>query len=54
MSKKVLVIGASENQLRYSNKAILKLNEMNHKIALVIDLEKLWELKFQPNFLLRK
>ena len=32
MSKKVLVIGASENPLRYSNKAILKLNEMNHKI----------------------
>ena len=32
MSKKVLVVGASENPLRYSNKAILKLNEKNHKI----------------------
>ena len=32
MSQKVLVIGASENPSRYSNKAIIKLNENNHKV----------------------
>ena len=30
MSKKVLVVGASENPSRYSNKAIIKLKENNH------------------------
>ena len=32
MIKKVLVVGASENPLRYSNKAIIKLCENNHKV----------------------
>ena len=32
MSKKVLVVGASENPSRYSNKAILKLNENGYKV----------------------
>ena len=30
MRQKVLVVGASENPLRYSNKAIIKLKENNH------------------------
>ena len=46
MSQKVLVVGASENPSRYSNKAIIKLNEMVTKFLLLsIDLGKLWELK---------
>ena len=32
MSKKVLVIGASENPSRYSNKAIIKLKENNYEV----------------------
>ena len=32
MSQKVLVVGASENPLRYSNKAIIKLNENGYKV----------------------
>jgi len=32
MSQKVLVVGASENPLRYSNKAIVKLKENNYKV----------------------
>ena len=32
MSKKVLVVGASENQSRYSNKAIIKLKENNYEV----------------------
>ncbi|MGQ1785042.1 CoA-binding protein [Saccharicrinis sp. GN24d3] len=32
MQKKTLVIGASENPDRYSNKAIKKLNENNHPV----------------------
>tara|TARA_B110000285_G_C15142485_1_gene631920 strand:- start:10027 stop:10386 length:360 start_codon:yes stop_codon:yes gene_type:complete len=32
MSQKVLVVGASENPSRYSNKAILKLKEHNHEV----------------------
>ena len=32
MSQKVLVVGASENPSRYSNKAILKLNENGYKV----------------------
>ncbi len=32
MSQKVLVLGASENPLRYSNKAIVKLKENNYKV----------------------
>ena len=32
MSQKVLVVGASENPSRYSNKAILKLKENNHEV----------------------
>ena len=32
MSKKVLVVGASENPSRYSNKAIIKLNENGYKV----------------------
>jgi len=32
MSQKVLVVGASENSSRYSNKAIFKLKENNHEV----------------------
>ena len=32
MIKKVLVVGASENPSRYSNKAIIKLCENSHKV----------------------
>lgn len=32
MSQKVLVVGASENSSRYSNKAIIKLKENNHEV----------------------
>ena len=32
MSQKVLVVGASENPSRYSNKAIIKLNENGYKV----------------------
>ena len=32
MSQKVLVVGASENPSRYSNKAIIKLRENNHEV----------------------
>ena len=32
MGKKVLVVGASENPSRYSNKAILKINENGYKV----------------------
>lgn len=32
MSKKVLVVGASKNPLRYSYKAIVKLKENNHEV----------------------
>ena len=32
MSKKVLVVGASENPSRYSNKAMIKLKENNYKV----------------------
>jgi predicted CoA-binding protein len=32
MSQKVLVVGASENPSRYSNKAILKLKDNNHEV----------------------
>jgi predicted CoA-binding protein len=32
MSQKVLVVGASENPSRYSNKAIIKLNENSHEV----------------------
>ena len=43
MSQKVLVVGASENPSRYSNKAIIKLNENGYKVFLLaVDLGKLW------------
>lgn len=32
MSQKVLVVGASENPSRYSNKSIIKLNENGYKV----------------------
>ena len=32
MSKKVLVVGASENPLRYSNKAMIKLYENSYEV----------------------
>jgi len=32
MSKKVLVVGASENPLRYSNKAMIRLKENNYEV----------------------
>ena len=32
MSKKVLVLGASENPSRYSNKAMIKLKENNYEV----------------------
>ena len=38
MSKKVLVVGASENPSRYSNKAILKLKENNHDVFAFSDI----------------
>ncbi|MEZ5068420.1 MAG: CoA-binding protein [Bacteroidia bacterium] len=41
MSKKTLVIGASENPARYSNKAIHKLRFSDHPVvALAPNLEK--------------
>ena len=32
MNQKVLVVGASENPSRYSNKAIIELNKNNHEV----------------------
>ena len=32
MSKKVLVVGASKNPLRYSNKAMIRLKENNYEV----------------------
>lgn len=47
MKEKVLVLGASENPFRYSNKAIIKLTDNNYEVLLlVIDLGKLCKLKF--------